>query len=409
MLSALPYLMADDALAIPAWSRKYDTNCQMCHTAVFPRLNVYGERFLANGYQNPDDVPDGDTQGKSAMGDLLNLDTNPGHWLTARLNLTPFAYETNAQTVEGKLADKFTIGNSNWLQLFVAGSITKNTSIYIENEFSADGFHQAWFYMGLHNLGNSPWANLQIGRLSPVIFAPYPDRLPQLPAISKGVMRLKSSDGKGEASLDLRSPRFGLQYYGHSGPVTLYAGLTPGADKPTNAANNPGYWAGLRLWLPEGKSKTLGGSSIGIHYDAGTDTKSAATDSLRENAYYRIMPGVNLRYRDKLDVQAVYVIAHEDNRTLAAVDRELDYGGIRAVGTWFLNDRWSLGAHYDNSSVSDEVDKALLPEYHFLFIPVVTYSWRENFRISLYPGLDLRDVDSDAKNHTVFFNIRTSI
>jgi hypothetical protein len=408
-VSGLPYLMTEEAQAIPAWSRKYDVSCQMCHTAAFPRLNEWGERFLANGYQSPDDQPDGDDTGKSALGDRLHLDTNPGHWLTARFNVTPFAYETNAQNIEGKLDDKVTIGNANWLQLFVAGSLTKNMSVYIENEFAPSGFHQAWFYLGLQNIGNSQWANLQIGRLSSVVFAPYPDRLPQLPAISKGVMRVKASGGKGEASLDLRSPRYGLQYYGYSGPVLLYAGLTPGAANPANAANELGYWVGGRLWLPEGSSQSLAGSSIGIHYDAGTDTRYAATDSLRENPHYRIMPGLNLRYNGRLDIQAVYVIAHEDNQTLAVTDRELDYKGFRAVGTYLVNDRWSLGAHYDNYRADDDADEGLLPEYHFLFLPVVTYHWRENFRVSLYPGLDLRDVDSDLKNHTVFVNIRTAI
>ena len=38
--------------AIPAFARKYQVNCQVCHTRM-PRLNLYGERFLENGYQLP--------------------------------------------------------------------------------------------------------------------------------------------------------------------------------------------------------------------------------------------------------------------------------------------------------------------------------------------------------------------
>jgi hypothetical protein len=57
-----------DAQAIPAFARKYDVNCTVCHTRV-PRLNRTGERFLENGYQLPG-TEDGDTIKKSRLGDL---------------------------------------------------------------------------------------------------------------------------------------------------------------------------------------------------------------------------------------------------------------------------------------------------------------------------------------------------
>jgi hypothetical protein len=376
----------------------------MCHSPAFARLNYFGERFQADGYQHPDDVPDGGTQGKESYGDMLSLDPNVGHWFTARFNVTPVALETNAQTVEGDPENKLTIGNPNWLQLFVAGSLAKNISVYIENELAPDGFHQAWYYLGFHNLAGTSWINAQVGRLSAVVFSPYPDRLPQLPAIGGGVMRVKSSNGAGESSIDMRSPRYGIQYFGYQGPVSIYGGVTPGA-KPANPAATVGYWVGARLFLPEGGPRKLSGSSIGIHFDGGTDTKDSPTSKI-ENTYTRIMPAVNLRYGDRVDIQAAYVIARDDNWSLAETKEELEYNGVRLVGSYFISQRWILSTHYDNYS-SD--NKALLPEYHILYVPVVTYLARENFRVSLYPGFDLRDVDSDLKRHTVFLNLRVAI
>ncbi|MBI5058724.1 hypothetical protein HZB60_02950 [candidate division KSB1 bacterium] len=422
----LPYASSGDVLAIPAWSRKYDVTCQMCHAPNFARLNYYGERFLANGYQSPDlKEADGDTEGKKKYSDHLSLDNEIGHWFTARLNLTPVQLETKALTVKGEKKDKLTIGNTNWLQLFVAGSLSKNTSIYIENEFSAgsEPFHQAWYYLGLHNLGNTSWLNFQAGRLSPVVFAPYPDRLPQLPPIGGGALRVTSSNGGGVSSVDMRSPRYGIQYYGYQGPVSLYAGVTPGS-KNSNAANQIGVWGGLRLWMPESGAEALKGSSLGIHFDSGTDAKNPAnkpTDSLAyaENSFVRIMPGLNLRWKDKFDLQAAYVMGTEDNRKLVGTGaKEIAYNGIRAVGSYFVNERWILSFHYDNVTTSDE-DKAnlaaadpLKTDYQFLYIPVVTYLMRENIRVSLYPGLDLRDKEkiSDKENHHLFYvNIRAAI
>lgn len=45
-----------DAGAIPAFARKYNMSCNVCHT-VFPKLKPYGEDFAANGFQLPDKEP----------------------------------------------------------------------------------------------------------------------------------------------------------------------------------------------------------------------------------------------------------------------------------------------------------------------------------------------------------------
>jgi hypothetical protein len=397
--------IGSDAQALPAWSRKYQAECTMCHAPNYARLNYYGEKFLANGYQNANTAePDGASEGKQSYGSALALDTNIGHWMSARLNLTPIGWESKALTVKGDTKDKITIGNANWLQLFVGGSITDNVSVYIENEFG-ESYHQAWYYMGFHNLGNTPWMNFQVGRLSPVVFAPYPDRLPQLPAIGGGILRIKSANGAGELGIDMRSPRYGLQYYGHQGPAILYGGVTPGA-KPSNAGGDVGYWAGLRLYMPEGSAKTLEGSSVGVHFDGGTNSKDPATTKI-EDKYTRVMPGVNIRWNDKLDIQGAFVMAKDDNWTLTETKNELKYDGFRAVGSYYVNNSWIVSMHFDKYKAKDDEDSSLLPEANFLYLPV-TYLMRQNLRVTLYPGIDLRDVDSDLKRHTVFVNIRSA-
>jgi hypothetical protein len=41
-----------NALAVPAFARKYQTSCQTCHI-VFPKLNAFGEAFRLRGYRMP--------------------------------------------------------------------------------------------------------------------------------------------------------------------------------------------------------------------------------------------------------------------------------------------------------------------------------------------------------------------
>ena len=43
-------LIPDPAAAIPAFARKYNASCSLCHSTV-PRLNAFGEDFAANGFE----------------------------------------------------------------------------------------------------------------------------------------------------------------------------------------------------------------------------------------------------------------------------------------------------------------------------------------------------------------------
>jgi hypothetical protein len=53
---AATLLVTETGTAIPAYARKYDMSCNVCHSAV-PVLKPYGEAFAANGYQILDKEP----------------------------------------------------------------------------------------------------------------------------------------------------------------------------------------------------------------------------------------------------------------------------------------------------------------------------------------------------------------
>lgn len=408
IMAASVFLAPNPSHGTAAWSTKYKVNCRTCHAPTFARLNLDGERYLWNGYQSPDDeTPDGNKAGKRSFGENLSLEKEVGNWLMARLNVSPITVTTNGQVVnKTDTISKVTLGSTGWLQLFVAGSIAKNVSIYIENEITPNEIHIAWYYMGFHNLFGSTLGNLQVGRLTPVLFQPFPDRLPQLPALvgKPGVMRVKSSNGKGVASVDLRSPRYGAQYYGYKGPVMVHGGVSTGATASYQGkATDLNYWGGLRLTLPEGKGGKFEGSSLGYLYYFGTDIKNSNTDT--ENKFERHMPGFNLRWNDKVDIQGSYVFGFEDNWKLDSVQaakKEIDFQGLRALGNYHATDFWSYGGQYDHYWSHD----GLLAEERWLSFPVVTFMPRENIRLSLYPIFDLRDVADNLKKHEVTTNIR---
>lgn len=49
-ISTYSIIRPADAEAIPAFARKYNVSCSLCHSVV-PRLNAYGEEFAGNGFE----------------------------------------------------------------------------------------------------------------------------------------------------------------------------------------------------------------------------------------------------------------------------------------------------------------------------------------------------------------------
>lgn len=48
-----PLALVVSSGATPQFARQYDLDCSSCHVHV-PKLNTFGEEFLANGYTLPD-------------------------------------------------------------------------------------------------------------------------------------------------------------------------------------------------------------------------------------------------------------------------------------------------------------------------------------------------------------------
>jgi hypothetical protein len=44
-------ISAEKTIAIPAFARKYQISCQVCHSPAIPRLKAFGEEFAANGFR----------------------------------------------------------------------------------------------------------------------------------------------------------------------------------------------------------------------------------------------------------------------------------------------------------------------------------------------------------------------
>lgn len=384
-------LFPRNAEAVSQWARKYQVDCTTCHTS-FPRLSYFGERFMRNGFQWPDDKPDGDTEGKDKISDNLFLD-KVGNWLGGRLSLTPAVYKTNDVTIDGEIKDSFNIGNSNWAQLFIAGTIFKNVSIFIEQEFEVDGSKFSWFHLYFTNLAGT-YINFQVGKLSPVDFTPFPDRLRMWQ--KSDVLNVKSSGGSGENSVTIRQSRPGIQYYGYKGSLLWFAGLDNGKDA-SDVDRQKNYWAGLKLEIPSDES-SFQGSSVGFHYYSGLDTADSATARI-ENDFRRYTFAANARYLDKFDLQATYQIGKDDNYNLAIIPVEAEFKGFTVSAAYWTYPVYVI-LQYDQIDSSDipGLEKKKLSPSIWLFM-------RENFKAGIAARFDVSG--AAVKKHEIALQIRT--
>lgn len=348
---------------------------------------------MRNGFQMPDEQPDGDTEGKDKISGDLFVD-KVGNWLGARLSLTPMLYKTDGVTVDGETKDSFNVGNPNWLQLFVAGTIFKNVSIFIEQEFELDGSKFSWFHLFFTNLADS-YVNFQIGNISPVDFTPFPDRLRMWQ--SSDVLNIKSSGGQGENSVNIRQSRPGIQYYGYKGPLLWFAGIDNGKDF-SDVERQKNYWGGVKLELPGMSQGKFEGSSIGFHYYSGMDTNSSATERI-ENGFRRYTFSANARYLDKFDLQAAFQIGRDDNYSFEAVPAEAKFQGM-TISAAYWTYPWYVVLQYDQADSDD------IPALETNRIsPSIWFFARENFKAGIAARFDVSD--APVKKHEIAVQFRT--
>lgn len=106
--------------AIPAWARKYNADCSMCHYPAVPRLNTFGQQFRRAGYRTPDEF--NKDQDVTKVGDFLSVR------LRTRLN-----YENKEGQIE---RSEFKLNDATF---FYAGSISRNFSGFVESEIGSTG------------------------------------------------------------------------------------------------------------------------------------------------------------------------------------------------------------------------------------------------------------------------------
>ncbi len=123
------FLLADVAEAIPAFARKYNVTCTVCHTKP-PRLNPFGEAFHMAGYQIPM-TESGEILKKRKVG-RVNLEKE-------LLNIFAMRFTGNfADLVQADENDsELNLNFPQVAELYFAGTFTKDISYFLSFEHEA--------------------------------------------------------------------------------------------------------------------------------------------------------------------------------------------------------------------------------------------------------------------------------
>ncbi len=150
------------AYGIPAFARKYGLRCSACHEG-WPKLNNFGQVFKDNGYQlmNDRDAPIWQNPSYFPMTVRITPQWHREH--NNRMAVDHVPGDASSGLVEqGVATSGFDLSG---LDLWTAGTLTKNVSFLVLPSFDSDGtfgFESAW--VRFDNLLRTSWLNLKFGK-----------------------------------------------------------------------------------------------------------------------------------------------------------------------------------------------------------------------------------------------------
>jgi hypothetical protein len=384
------FMSAAPAQAVPAFGRKYDLSCNSCHTRE-PRLNSFGQRFQENGYQMPG-TEDGGTTLKNLFGGPLD-----GATLGEVTNFFAVRLRGEVRQADFKAdagaTDDVDIVVPTIINLFFAGTATKNISFFLEGEYNDEeegedlGFERV--ILVFDNLGGHQLANFKIGKFDPSAFYSFPThrqqlnpippeaetedfppeikRIPILPfAFSTKMFGLtmgpEEEGSEGYAILPFEPYFFnspaekGATVYGRPfGPNLLYqVGVVQGDTAENTQETRWDWYAMLRYDIVYGEYSDLQFSGFYYHApDAARPTLNPAGTPIYAEPVDWDRYGLAARWRHRMfDVYGTIVWDKIDDVRFAGAPATLSEWDTSALGAslevdWLVHTKWLLSARYD--------------------------------------------------------------
>lgn len=185
-------VVINTASAIPAFARKFHSNCALCHSSE-PRLTPFGQRFLENGYQFPGTTDGAETakiklpgaQGPVTVDKLSNM---MAVRIRGDIQTASFKNVSDDMQAEG-VDERVSIELPKIVNFFFGGTVTKNLSYFLESEYNTMESHGGGEtavrfergFMQFSNLGGKQGlANVKVGKFDPSFLFAFPTHRQQM-------------------------------------------------------------------------------------------------------------------------------------------------------------------------------------------------------------------------------------
>lgn len=394
-----------DVEAVPAFARKYDVSCNVCHTRQ-PRLNPYGQRFLENGYQLPG-TADGGRKEKYLFGGETNGvtldDISNIMAVRVRADVQQASLRQNTSAVnELGVSDDPDIVFPRTLNLFFAGTATRNISFFFEGEYDTQDSAESSLafersILMFDNLFGQQNGTFKIGIFAPSSLYAFPTHRQQLNPIKVAAETSQYPPTIGRVPLlplAFASKMFGLTTgQGNTGsvatdPDTLKEGfaILPFEPYLFNAPSQKGaslhgrfndnflYQIGVaQNKTAENTSNTRWDSYVMLRYDSLGKFSNFQVSAFYYNAPKAAMPalnpagtiiyateavdwnryGIGARWQyEAWDIYGTVIWDEIDTPVFGGAPANLsvwdtDAKGVSVEADYLLTDKWLLGIRYD--------------------------------------------------------------
>jgi hypothetical protein len=288
---------ATSAQAIPAFARKYSTNCTACHTS-FPALNSRGRQFKEAGYRFPK------LKGEKTISDFLHWD-----------KYLPVSAMVKARPYDKKDSGDEKTRAIHEVEILVGGVFYKNVSGFFELEAEDEDTNARGFEVGIPHAtltySHSKALNASVSWAQLLADDPY-DTYSDGRRLTRGHFSvIDQKFGNADAGGNLRDSRQTVSIHGRPvDPLYYSIGISGVADDSEGV--NPGTVHGRLAWdiTPD--------VMVGLLAVDGT-CEAGASGCAVDRDYTRF--GIDAQADiGNFRVQGVYMKAEDDNATSTATD-----------------------------------------------------------------------------------------
>jgi len=407
LLTTFTVISIKDASAVPAFARKYEMSCNVCHTRQ-PRLNPYGQRFMENGYQLPG-TADGGRKEKYLFGGETNGVTLDDISNYMALRLRADVQQGSLRSRSGapaslNVSEDPDIVFPRTVNVFFAGTATKDISFFFEMEYDTqDPAEKSLVFersmLMFDNMFGEQNGTLKIGNFDPAALYSFPThrqminpikpiaetneyppvigRIPLLPlAFSSKMFGLttgQSNAGATATDPDTLKEGFAIlpfQPYLFNAPVQkgvslhgriagnklLYqVGLVQNNTAETVSKTRWDKYLMLRYdWLGKFSNFQVSGFYYSAPKAAMPALNPSGTIIYASNAVDWNRYGLAARWQSKAwDIYGTVIVDEIDKPVFAAATPNSSVWETSAMGIslevdYLLDDKWLLGMRYDN-------------------------------------------------------------